>query len=155
MRKLGNGQSVVFCIPAEIQFKIRALFGNNSQFGITVSDVLCWAVSETWTYLRRIIPLWAVQGKRYEYQLELWNRARGSTPTEVPEGIAHEFLEVEGLTVEQRYRPGHMEVPSFLSSTNENRNLLLISNRCAEFGNLNFSSTALDEEQQRELAPEI
>lgn len=48
MRKLGNGQSVVFCIPKEIQFKILALSEKNSKSTINVSDVICWAVSETW-----------------------------------------------------------------------------------------------------------
>ncbi|KAJ5762051.1 uncharacterized protein N7511_005433 [Penicillium nucicola] len=155
MRNFGNGQSVVFCIPSEIQFKIRALCGNEIQDEITVSDVLCWAVSETWIDLSRAIPLWAIQGKRFEYQLEQWNRARVSGPLEIPYKIARKFLEEEGQTIERRYRPGHIKLPDFLSSITDNENLRLISERCAEFGNLNLSSTALNEEQERELAPEI
>ncbi|KAJ5383167.1 hypothetical protein N7517_001078 [Penicillium concentricum] len=72
MRKLGKGQSVVFYIPRDIQFKILALSGKHTNSEITVSDVLRWAVSETWTELRHRMPIWAVQGKRFERQRAIW-----------------------------------------------------------------------------------
>lgn len=75
MRKLGKGQSVVFCIPSEIESKILTLTGKSDRSEINVRDVLSWAVSETWIEIERHIPLWAVQGRRFERQLELWRNA--------------------------------------------------------------------------------
>ena len=46
MRKLGKGQSVVFCIPEEVKCSILELSGKHEKSDIDVSDVLRWAVSE-------------------------------------------------------------------------------------------------------------
>ena len=62
MRKLGKIQSVVFCIPEEIQSKIYTVTGNPTDVSINVSDVLMWAIWETYADLRRSMPLWAMQG---------------------------------------------------------------------------------------------
>jgi len=64
MRKLGNGQSVVFCIPEEIQMKILGVKLHGTE--INVSDVLIWAITETWADMHRNIPLWASLGCLYE-----------------------------------------------------------------------------------------
>jgi len=40
MRKLGKIQSVVFCIPEEIQSKIYTVTGNPTDASINVFDVL-------------------------------------------------------------------------------------------------------------------
>lgn len=45
MRKLGHGQSVVFCVPQEIKTKIRKLLPeDNNDDGIQVSDILIWSI---------------------------------------------------------------------------------------------------------------
>ena len=155
MRNLGNGQSVVFCIPQEIKFNILTLNGKNSKLDINVLDVLCWAVTETWRETRRSIPLWAVQGRRFERQLELWHNAHQDNPTGMTESQAESFLEPESQTLENRYRPGHGDSPTMHPSPDRNRNLSLISERCREFDVLKFASSTLQEEQERELAPEI
>ncbi|KAF4259859.1 hypothetical protein KXW81_000287 [Aspergillus fumigatus] len=69
MRKLGKGQSVVFCIPDEIRFKILALPHKCSRSDIDVADVLCWAVSETWVDIWRSMPLWAAQAEPKQHCL--------------------------------------------------------------------------------------
>lgn len=76
MRKLGKGQSVVFCVPEEIRSKILSIIGKPSGYDIDVSEVLRWAVSETWADMQRSIPLWAIQGERFERQNNLWSKAR-------------------------------------------------------------------------------
>jgi hypothetical protein len=63
MRWLGLGQSVVFCITKEIGFKIRAVTLKEINANITILDVRRWAISETWTENRRMMSLWAVQGR--------------------------------------------------------------------------------------------
>ncbi|KAE8316019.1 hypothetical protein BDV41DRAFT_562572 [Aspergillus transmontanensis] len=51
MQRLGQGQSVVFCVPDEIRQKITTRASDNGN--IEVSDVLCWAISETWQDMKR------------------------------------------------------------------------------------------------------
>ncbi|KND91632.1 hypothetical protein TOPH_03917, partial [Tolypocladium ophioglossoides CBS 100239] len=65
MRKLGVGQSVVFCMPEEIETKVRAMATNTNGRPMSVEDVLEWAIRGTWADLRRSMPLWLKQGKSF------------------------------------------------------------------------------------------
>ena len=65
-RKLGKGQSVVFCVSEEIQTKIKAARRHSSGSAITVFDVLFWSISEIYNEIRRSMPLWATQAERFE-----------------------------------------------------------------------------------------
>lgn len=153
MRKLGKGQSVVFCVPKEVETTILAMRSKNEDSHIDVSDVLLWAVYETWSDMRRSVPLWAVQGTRFERQQGLWQSYRQSeylTSTE-----AEQFLEPECQTLEQRYRPGHQKKPSCEYIASDNENLKLIGEHCRNFEGLDTGVSTLLEEQERELAPEI
>ena|SRR5436190_1936640 len=76
MRRLGKGQSVVICVPEEIKTKILARISKPSDSRIDVSDALSWAISETYIDIRRNLPLWAVQGIRFQHQSAIWNEAR-------------------------------------------------------------------------------
>lgn len=67
MRKLGKGQSVVFCVPEEIETKILTCTFKPDNASIDVLDVLSWAISETCVDVSRSMPLWAAQGKRFEH----------------------------------------------------------------------------------------
>ncbi|KAH1338971.1 hypothetical protein KXX67_009426 [Aspergillus fumigatus] len=134
MRKLGKGQSVVFCIPDEIRFKILALPHKCSRSDIDVADVLCWAVSETWVDIRRSMPLWAAQGKRYIQQCRLWEAASQDGKVQLSFSRASEFLEPESQSLDDRYRPRRGEATVLHHQSDE---------------------TQLQEEQERELAPEI
>jgi hypothetical protein len=154
MRKLGKGQSVVFCISQEIRNKIISAVGMSSEHDIGVPDVLHWAISETWMETQRSIPLWATQGQRFERQCELWIRARRAH-VHMGKNLAEEFLEPEAQSLEQRYRPLRQNAqPNPIEVTQtENINRILV--RCREFTSVDFQSTQLQEEQERELAPEI
>ncbi|KAL4749322.1 hypothetical protein BDW72DRAFT_214126 [Aspergillus terricola var. indicus] len=157
MRKLGKGQSVVFCVPQEIESKILSIVGKPNGQDIDVSDVLRWAISETWVDMQRSIPLWAIQGERFERQNNLWNSARRDDETQMTQTLAEEFLEQESQSIEQRYRPhSDHDAPPFIQfDTDNNDNIRLILERCREFENINFQSTQLQEEQERQLAPEV
>jgi hypothetical protein len=89
MRKLGKGHSIVFCIPEEIQIKILQCTSKSCGTEIEVSDLLAWAIVETWADMRRNIPLWATQGHRYEDHKD---RLKGAETT-VEQAKA--FLETE------------------------------------------------------------
>jgi hypothetical protein len=153
MRKLGKGQSVVFCIPVEIQAKILAANQIKNAADITVSDVISWAISETWIEIRRSMPLWSVQGRRFQHQRQLWHQNRDND--EFTQYQAKGFLEPESQTLEERYKPGKDVSPVTSLASSEDSDLRLISARCQEFDDLQFSSSSLHEEQERELSPEI
>ena len=104
MRKLGKGQSVVFCVSEEIQDKIRAL-GIGAKQDIDVRQVILWTMSETFIETRRAMPLWAVQNRRYVSQKKLWQQARSIDGTQMTVEDASKFLEAEAQSIETRYHP--------------------------------------------------
>ncbi|KAK0369926.1 hypothetical protein CLIM01_12717 [Colletotrichum limetticola] len=156
MRKLGKGQSVTFCIPDEIQQKIISRQGNCGRT-ITVSDILEWAISETYAEVRRGIWLWANQGRRHRDHQILWEEARIRGSTDLDTNLAKRFLEEEAQTLEQRYRPK----PPTKPRTGESPSLSSIEGpdaiveRLLEFDGLEEDSATFREEQERELSPEI
>jgi uncharacterized protein (DUF1697 family) len=99
MRKLGFGQSVVFVTPEEIARKIRERTCKATDAQIGVEDVLCWSIGETWEDLKRGMPLWAVQGERFERTKSLLS----GTATTLEQ--VETFLEDEAQTLEVRYKP--------------------------------------------------
>ncbi|GLA78842.1 hypothetical protein AtubIFM55763_000734 [Aspergillus tubingensis] len=155
MRNLGRGQSVVFCVPEEIKFKILTLCGRTHHSELTVAEVLCWAMSETWDDMQRSIPLWAVQGNRYQAQARQWLVLRQDGQTSISTSKAEGFLEPESQSLERRYRPGCNNVLSLSSKCPDDADSRRILDRCREFATVKFSAAQLQEEQERELAPEI
>ncbi|TQN70504.1 hypothetical protein CSHISOI_04936, partial [Colletotrichum shisoi] len=155
MRKLGKGQSVVFCVPDEIQQKITARSQDSGDTAITVAHILEWSISETFADLQRGIWLWANQGRRYQRHEVLWDEARvDAEETELGQTQAEEFLEEEAQTIEVRYRPGHQLDTSQISLDNEHC-ADAITQRLRQFGGLKLESTTFREEQERELSPEV
>ncbi|PHH88387.1 hypothetical protein CDD83_7603 [Cordyceps sp. RAO-2017] len=166
MRRLGQGQSVVFCVSEEIQAKIHAICHkpSDAKFGdatITVYDVLLWSISESHADIRRGLPLWALQGVRFERQSDIWEQTETNSATGIKMTLklAEAFLEDEAQTLEYRYRPRNAgtksDGPLNMLSSPHTPKLLKIKQRCKEFNCLDYKSSALLEEQERELAPEI
>ncbi|PKS12563.1 hypothetical protein jhhlp_000771 [Lomentospora prolificans] len=151
MRKLGHGQSVVFCVPREIRTKIGQLLyegGNNyDNYEIKVADILIWSICETWISLQRGVQLWAAQGWRHQKHQRLWysfTQNRDSLTSEQ----AREFLEDEAQTILQRYRPDLRRARTTYRKPGP------INDRLRDFGMSTTNAAALNEEQERELDPE-
>jgi hypothetical protein len=152
MRKLGVGQSVAFIVPEEISTKVRERTKKPSHVPIKVSDVLCWSITETWQDLKRSMPLWAVQGERFERNKNL---LCGVATTSAQ---AEAFLEDEAQLLETRYRPyiqGEDSLGMLKTWDLTNSNIGKIVTRCQDFEAMGFGAATLSEEQERELAPEI
>lgn len=154
LRKLGRGQSVVFYVPREIEQKIiqqrRSDYLGPKE--VTVSDVLCWVISETWRDLRRTVPLWLTQGVRYYEHEALWIRE-----ADFEDGIewAKNFLEDEAQSLDIRYRPQGSVASSQLIKRAVSDMKPQFQRRCEEFGLKDLRSSSLQEEQERELSPEM
>lgn len=164
MRKLGKGQSVVFCVPQEIQTKIygHILEGNASSSGtqggnvIGVLEVLSWAIGETIRDIKSSIPLWATQGKRYDRQNTIWEGNRSEESINMPASKAVEFMEKEAQTVEHRYRPRAASPPTAsIPLGGSSERILAIEKHCTEVGVRHCDESNLEEEQERELSPEV
>lgn len=117
-----------------------------------MSDVLCWAISETWRDLRRMVPLWLTQGVRYYEQEALWNEEEQHFPLNGK--WAKQFLEPEAQSLDSRYRPKTGSESAELLKRARPVVKLQFQHRCEEFGLINFRSLSLQEEQERELSPE-
>ena len=164
MRKLGKGQSVVFCAFPEMQHKIRARLGTPTNKPITVSDVLGWSIYETWDETLRSIPLWATQGIRHQRQSIIWDRAEAKGTQGGPVFSAedvNDYLEDEAQTLEQRYRRNARGngVDAVLEGADKGpilagEELRQIKRTCDLFGITTLGSVSLQEEQERELATE-
>ncbi|KAJ4287163.1 hypothetical protein N0V90_012561 [Kalmusia sp. IMI 367209] len=149
MRKLGKGQSVIFCIPEEIQMKVLERTSKSRNTEIEVSDILIWVIAETWADMRRSIPLWATQGRRYEGHKDYLNGPETTTEQ------AKECLEKEAQSLEDRYRPcPRKRLDATKNWDTTNRNISKILERCRDFGTTSFDTATLQEEQERELSPE-
>ncbi|KAM0433504.1 hypothetical protein ACHAPT_004384 [Fusarium lateritium] len=154
MRKLGKGQTVVFCIPREIEQKILLQPGQKpSSFGqITISDVLCWVITETCLDLRRAMPLWLTQGLRFFEQQAVWD---GVSSANTRFSWAQQFMEAEAQSLDQRYRPRRSDASlDCLLSHVGPRASDQFRSRCEEFGLVELQTSSLNEEQERELSPE-
>lgn len=156
MRKLGHGQSVLFCIPREIQHKILALKGfSPADNNICVADILCWVMTVTCQELRRGVPLWITQGLRFYRHRDLWDKRY--TQHCKPTAWTPRLLEAESQSIEARYSPANDKLD--LDGIAEDEPAVEIvfetfKQRCSDFGIQEMRSSSLEEEQERELAPE-
>ncbi|KAK0127299.1 hypothetical protein ONS96_006849 [Cadophora gregata f. sp. sojae] len=158
LRKLGKGQSVVFCASLEIQLKILCCNGKKAGEIIEVSDVLAWCIRNTWQSTKKSVPLWATQGVRHYRR-----RAACSTASGLP-AVPSSILEAEAQSLEQRYAPcenHYSEVRAVLFNNAEQElfspfktELDAIREKCQEFGLVSLQDSNLHEEQERELQPE-
>jgi hypothetical protein len=154
MRKLGQGQTVVFCISQEIQSKILTVRPKHGHPRITLADVLLWSISETHAETRRAMPLWTVQGERFVRQERIWQDMKKDDETLLSKTHAEKLLDEEAQSIEHRYRPRKTQNHPDQLANSSNVYLKQISDRCREFDGLSFNSSTLQEEQERELSPE-
>ncbi|KAI9166341.1 BTB and MATH domain-containing protein [Paramyrothecium foliicola] len=158
MRKLGKGQSVVFFVPREIEHEIRLFRGDDELTSpeISVSDVLCWAITETCKDLQRAVPLWLNQGLRFTQHQALWDHLSNNSGSATRLQCARQFMDHEGQSLDKRYRPrqaGH-DISALNGVANPHA-AAIFTERCYEFGLTELGDTSFNEEQERELAPEL
>ncbi|KAH7346369.1 hypothetical protein BKA65DRAFT_537048 [Rhexocercosporidium sp. MPI-PUGE-AT-0058] len=156
LRKLGYGQSVVFCAPLEIQLKLLECSGKKNASLLDVEDVLLWTIRNSWEFTKKGMPLWATQGIRH-YRRRAACDYSGDVP-KIPIGI----LEPDALTLDERYGLDKQNTDEVIVCRNRiqadsdltRAELSSIRNKCREFGLRSFGESDLHEEQERELQPE-
>ncbi|KUJ20153.1 uncharacterized protein LY89DRAFT_695683 [Mollisia scopiformis] len=156
LRRLGSGQSVVFCGPLEVQLKILECSGKNDARLIEVEDVLFWTIHNSWEFTKKGMPLWATQGMRH-YRRRAACDLSGAIPR-IPIGV----LEPEALTLDERYGLDRTSIDEGIVCRNRLKvdsdltraELASIRSKCREFGLNTFGDSDLHEEQERELHSE-
>ncbi|KAF7929086.1 hypothetical protein BELL_0370g00080 [Botrytis elliptica] len=153
MRKLGKGQSVLFCAPKDIQRKIIHSTNMTQSDQIEVKHVLLWCIRNTLDQVRKSVVPWAIQGKRHYERLEALSANPGIVPASIQED--------EAQSLEERYGFGKEKADGrWLADTAPNTDmeysaeLIAIRKKCAQFGFNSFAGASLHEEQERELQPE-
>lgn len=162
MRKLGKGQSVMFCGPMEVERKIIHCSGKTQRDEIEVADVLQWSISETCNTTKKCIPLWATQGIRYQRRYSAWSDSSNGRGKGAAMETAESLLETEARTLQDRYGFGaRQSEEQVLLHNMENESLSrretqleAIRAKCREFELASFNNVTLQEEQERELSPE-
>ena len=162
MRKLGKGQSVMFCGTIEVELKILRCSGKDRYEDITVSDVLEWSILETCIHTKKCIPLWATQGVRYQRRHIAWAESSTGGDEYSALEMARSLLQVEAQSLQVRYglEKRRSEEQSLLydgrekSLSKRETQLIAMRAKCREFEVPSFNNATLREEQERELSPD-
>ncbi|KAL0576778.1 hypothetical protein V5O48_005205 [Marasmius crinis-equi] len=154
MRKLGNGQSVMFIAPRNIDLAIRQLAGKSPESVVTSIDVLRWAMNETCTEIVHRVHLWARQGVDFASRDAAWAELSSSVnpfSCTIHDSLKRSWLQSEARPLEVMYgqENGDMEMLQRIRS-NE-----LIWSRCQTLGVTSVTDSRIDEEQEREVNNEV
>lgn len=150
MRQFGNGQTITFFAPPDIDVAIRISAGKRDQgeAKVEVADVIKWAMLETCADIRHHAATWAQQG--------IDHRARSQSLASLPYApsntdvipVRDAWLQPEARTLKEMYylEPAHdigNDVPKE------------IGDRLKEIGLGRPMKDNMDEEQEREVTHEI
>ncbi|KAI6011141.1 hypothetical protein EDC04DRAFT_2882285 [Pisolithus marmoratus] len=136
MRKLGHGHSVMFFAPVDVDRKIRDAARKSDGDIIRPSDVLLWAMGETWMEIQNSTPYWAQQGRDHTSRGEITSQELAST-----------WCQPDAKTLEQLYVPSIPGGQPTLS-------IPAIDERCRELGVSCSPNSNMNEEQEREIVHE-
>ena len=153
----------MFCGPPEVERKILQCSGKLQNDAIEVTDVLRWSISETCVDARKSVPLWAIQGLRFQHRHVAWSRCSFSQGQGAVSKTAKTLLEPEAQSLEDRYGLGGLrpEEQALLHDVNaeslsdRKTQVDAIRAKCRDFEVVSFDNAALREEQERELSPEV
>ena len=147
MRKLGQGQSVVFCAPPDIDRRIREAEMIADPDTVQVVDVLSWVMSNTCTDIEDHIPHWVQQGIDYH------NRQRADCAFLASEADAkvlkNAWLQPAARSLDEMYGL------SANSSSNTAKDIPAMQERLCELGVTTVRDVRMEEEQEREVSHEV
>jgi len=106
MRQLGNGQSVMFFAPPEVDMAIRQEVGKTARDVIITEDIIQWCMVETCNDIEHHAPAWAEQGADYIAR----RHALDTLPQEVSETgqfdtLRSAWLQREAQPLDDMYMP--------------------------------------------------
>ncbi|KJK78542.1 hypothetical protein H634G_06240 [Metarhizium anisopliae BRIP 53293] len=153
MRLLGDGQSVIYCVPNDIQSQIKASANRSTKQPLSIEDIIYWSIQQTAIETGQLLPVWAKQGRRYVQQSKTWAQIRESPDMSLRRASANTFKETGIRTIKSLYQPQN----SFnIPTDDDNEMTVLIHERLKEFQHLGAVDNGCSEEreQQRETEQE-
>ncbi|KAG1739525.1 hypothetical protein EDB19DRAFT_2025088 [Suillus lakei] len=147
MRKLGNGQSVMFFAPAEVDRSIRSATQKADTDGVDVPDILHWAMLETCNDIEMRALSWIQQRSDFNTRHSAWAQF-SRAPTTSISALRTAWLQPEERSLEALYAP---RISSEISQVFDPD----IQRKCEELGILSAPERSMDEEQEREVIHEV
>ena len=144
MRKLGNGHSVMFFAPLDVDRNIRTTVTKSESDTIHTMDILQWAMAETCAEIEGRASLWAQQGMDHALRYGSWTNFCECGINE----LAGAWRQPDAKTLEELYSPAKRRDLSTITIPN-------IRQRCLELGVLSLPDQNLEEEQEREVVHEV
>ncbi|KAI6044144.1 hypothetical protein EDC04DRAFT_3138106 [Pisolithus marmoratus] len=145
MRKLGHGHSVMFFAPVDVDRKIRDAARKSDGDIIRPSDVLLWAMGETWMEIQNSTPYWAQQGRDHTSRYTAWSKFCSGEITS--QELASTWCQPDARTLEQLYAPS-------ISAGQPTLSIPEIDERCRELCVSCSPDSNMNEEQEREIVHE-
>ena len=147
MRKLGHGQTVIFCASLEVDRRIRQFSKASTP---QVSHIIEWAIHETLSEIERYIPQWAQNGVDHAQRQKANVDYEISNDVEV---LRSAWRRRESKTLEELY--GRNPSASNNNLTDSAFQLASLKDRLDSFGISNLSHAGFGEEQEREVSQEL
>ncbi|KAG1740597.1 hypothetical protein EDB19DRAFT_1828418 [Suillus lakei] len=139
MRKLGNGHSVMFFAPTEVDRSIRSATRKADTDCVDVADILHWTMLETCIDIQMRASHWVQQGSDFNTRHSAWTQFSRAPATSIST-LETSWLQPEERSLQDMY-------PRFATQAFEG------SARNSDF--LLASARSMDEEQEREVVHEI
>ncbi|CUA68377.1 NADH-ubiquinone oxidoreductase chain 5 [Rhizoctonia solani] len=155
MRKLGNGQSVVFAAPPEVDNQVRSAAPKpiDPEASIDALDVLRWAMLKTCDDLQRHVSQWAQQGIEFGQRIQAESRYERDFDIAI---LQKGWSTRESRTLEEMY--GVISPEKMDTTTNITRsaaNIPELRERLEDLGIKQLEDPGMDEEQEREVDHEV
>ncbi|KAG2119627.1 uncharacterized protein F5147DRAFT_795623 [Suillus discolor] len=146
MRKLGNGHSVMFFAPTEVDRSIRSATQKADTDRVDIADILHWAMLETCLDIQVRASHWVQQGSDFSIRHSAWAKlSRTSTSIST---LKTAWLQSEARSLEDMYAPRSPLQISHVWAAD-------IQRKCKELGVLTGPKMNMDEEQEREVVHEV
>ncbi|KIM46712.1 hypothetical protein M413DRAFT_23079 [Hebeloma cylindrosporum] len=149
MRKLGYGQSVMFCAPPEVDRRIREIESIHSSSPVKVIDVLSWVMSNTCSDIEHHIPHWVQQGVDF-HKRHAGDASFSASESDVKllkdawlQPAARSLNEMYGLTAQSA------------TSSNLVNDIPAMHERLRKLGVTAVRDARMEEEQEREVSHEV
>ena len=149
MRKLGHGQTVMFCASHEVDQRIRKLSGLSPDVTPQVPQIIEWAIQETLLDIERYIPQWSQNGVDHSQRQKAYSDYRASADVGT---LRDAWRQRESKTLEELYG---WEPTAFNDLNHSAFRLAPVRDRLISFGMSSLSHPGFGEEQEREVSQEL
>ncbi|KAG1735376.1 hypothetical protein EDB19DRAFT_1638507 [Suillus lakei] len=147
MRKLGNGHSVMFLAPTEVDRSIRSATRKADTDDVDAADILHWTMLETCIDIQMRASHWVRQGSDFNARHSTWTRF-SRAPAASISTLKTAWLQPGERSLQDMYAPRNSSQVSQVCDTS-------IRRKCEELGVLSGPERSMDEELEREVVHEV